>query len=340
VVQIATEDGENDFDCELPPPPEGATVASSVVVRCMVVARNGQTQARCVERAEDVPGVVLVCTLDLAGENVHAYVDQTAIQSEGPDQTATVEADVDMTATFDNHLVLDQAVKQQTSDVGGSLSLLSGAQSQDGQLLTDVDQDAGNNNYAHFVQELDQRGNASGADVSQQQTGQHEGDVSQTAPVEGSGGNHFEAHQTERQVLSGDGAQSQSGPQFCCARQIGNEQNSSLHIHQDSFQRANQPTADQDSSSTGTYNSSAGDDLTSAASPFVDTEPSKFMILHHLANNVDRITVQASGPGAHSVHTQCHSQPEEYTEEAGCFSTADDGDLDLVTATVPASEWP
>jgi hypothetical protein len=336
VVQIAEENGENEFQCELPPP-EGGNTESSVVVRCMVVARNGQTHARCVERAEDVPAVVLVCKLDLAGENVHAYVDQTAIQDEGATQSATVEADVMMDAERDNHLVLHQTIKQATSEVGGSLSVLSGIQSQDGQLLTDIDQDAGNNNDAHFVQELDQRGNASGTDVTQAQTGQHEGRVTQTAPVEGSGGNHFEAHQTERQVLSGDGTQSQFGPQFCCASQIGNEQNSSLHIHQDSFQRANQPTADQDSSTTGTYNTAASGPT--ATSPF-DTGPSKFMILHHLANNVDRITAQESGPGAHFVNTECHSQPEEYTEDAGCFSTAEDGELDLLEHSVPASEWP
>ena len=339
VVQIAPAGGENKVDC---PQFRGGGTDDEVLV--VQNANGGNNNVRCYQESHDTPAAVLEFTFAQSNTTGNNFldVDQRIFQDEGSSQTATTTANLTQeTDLGDNHLHLNQTIKQETSESGVSgLALLSAAtQSQTGDLETNIDQDAGNNNYADFVQRLDENGTASG-DVSQSQAGRHSGDVSQTAPEEGSGGNHFTAHQTERQVLQGDGAQSQFGPQFCCAKQIGNEQNSSLHIHQDSFQRANQENADQDSASTGTYDTSFVPDLTSAVTSAFDTGPSKFMILHHLANNVDRITAQESGPGAHQVVTTCQSQPEEYYEEAGCFSTAEDDELDLLEHSVPAIEWP
>ena len=333
VVQIAPAGGENKVDC---PQFRGGGDDDEVLV--VQNANGGNNNVRCYQESHDTPAAALTFPFTQTNTTGNNFldVDQRIFQDEGSSQKATTTANLAQETDFgDNHLHLSQTIKQDTSETS-----VSGTQSQTGDLDTNIDQDAGNNNYADFVQRLDQNGTASGDGVSQSQRGNHFGDVSQTAPEEGSGGNHFTAHQTERQVLQGDGTQSQFGPQFCCAKQFGNEQNSSLHIHQDSFQRANQEDADQVSESTGMYDTFfVPDDFTSAVTSLDEEGPSKFMILHHLANNVDRITAQESGPGEHQVFTTCQSQPEEY-EEAGCFSTAEDDELDLLEHSVPATEWP
>jgi len=365
VVQVASAGGENRFECEPEGAPDPYPLVEDADVECFVVAQadEGNVHGRCVEKVVDLPAAVLYCDMTLSGENTFARVDQTVIQRDGSHQNAEVVARVSQNATMANHLQLTQTVSQTTNELASSaistpsVAYAGPAQQQVGQLRSEVTQNAGKLNETHFFQDLNQRAGTGGAEVddelARQQSGQHEGDVNQTISS-GDSANKFNAHQSERQIMEGGGAKEQLGGEFCCATQAGGDPNQNqLAIHQDKFQRCEEPkpapetpTCDQHSNATGTYQTPGAPDVDSLYD--TTTGPSKFHILHHLANNVDRITARVSGPGVGFLHTECHSVPEDdivtlsSEDDVGCVSTTEPEDdvIDFLDFSVPATEWP
>ncbi len=367
VVQVAANGGETRFECEPEGEPDPYPLVEGADVECFVVAdaEGGNAHGRCVEKVTDSPEALLYCDMTLSGENTFAHVDQSVVQRRGSHQDAEVVARVTQNATSGNHLQLKQNVAQSTNELvssvisSGAASLLpeGPAQQQLGRLRSEVQMNAGKTNVTHFFQNLDQRAGTGGAavddDLIREQSGDHFGDVDQTISS-GDSANKFHAHQSERQTMTGGGRKDQLGGEFCCVSQVGGDPNQNeLAIHQDKFQKCEEPrpepetpTCEQHSEATGRYSTTGAGPVLSLLDD-TSTGPSKFHILHHLANNIDRITVHESGPGVHTVHTQCHSEPvfEDLAASsipAGCTSTAEGDDivLDFLEHDVPDAEWP
>ena len=323
VAQIGAGAGENRFECE---PSTTGTVPPTVCFTFQS-SESGQNHARCVERVTDVTPVKLVCDIDQAnvtGGN-HALVRQVILQRVGPHQDADEEAYVrQTTGTGHNQVQIHQDISQFTTEAGATDPVTLAEQTQDGLFTADIDQFAsGGHNSCHLTQALDQDGRAQGLDVGQHQNGDQDGDVTQdttgefggdvTTLANGEGHSECTAHQRERKTLVGEGAQTQIGPQDCCAEQFGP---GTVHIHQDSFARASQPTSVQHLETRGHYVAENGS------------------IVHHLKINDDAITAHESEPVAGALFSSCSG----VGDEEGCFTNADPGSFDFLGNTVPAEE--
>ena len=336
VVQIAQAGGQNKFECDPaffgdgdPPFPLPEDVVTDPLANtCVIVQINesgeGQNHARCFERSTSTPEAVLTCLVyqeNAAGDNF-LQIHQRVQQSAGAQQLATV--DVDVTQRNDsgnNHAQLVQQVFQSTSDLA-DLDVNDEGDEQEQRAMFDIDpltQDTQTgNNYVHLTQHLSQNGTADGPPTtSQAQFSNQFGDVDQfavageslvTSQVTGQGFSQAFAHQSEQQQLHGPGFQEQVGPQGCCGAgtQVGDPQQTSMNILQESSQDADGPLVEQDQDILGSCNSSGVCDLT-----------------HHARNIADSTSESNRGTGPTFLTTTCDASRE---------GTAASGDCETVPA--------
>jgi hypothetical protein len=266
VVQVSSRHGHNVAECG----PGGTLMTAPNAITCVVVQSStfGRNDARCGLKNRDATPIVLDCRIEQTnqkGDNV-ARVKQRSDQNKGADQRATLNALVrQTTSSGDNRSDLKQLIDQSTRDV----AMATPGQNQEGRFTAQVTQTSETGvNLSSLVQRLDQSGKAkSDSNVAQRQFSDQHGDVDQTngeaepstQSTSRSKWKHkrksfsiSRAEQIETQRLRGPGPQTQIGPQFCCATQVGGDSDrTDVRIRQESRQTASQDDAVQTSTSTG-----------------------------------------------------------------------------------------
>jgi hypothetical protein len=262
VVQLGH--GKNLADCG----PGGTLTVSPNAISCVVVqsSTGGKNDARCSLNGGDATPIVLDCRIEqtnVNGDNI-ARVKQRSDQDEGADQRATLNTFVKQTnGAGDNRSDVKQTIDQSSHEI----VMANPAQNQEGRFSAQIAQtSATGGNVSELAQRLDQSGKArGGSNIVQRQFGNQSGDVDQTngetPDIQSRSGwkrksksfSVARADQSERQRLKGPGQQTQIGPQFCCATQLGGDSDrTDVRIRQESRQTASQDDADQTSTSTGT----------------------------------------------------------------------------------------